>query len=125
MTGLSSIIITRNEEANIAACIGSVAFADEIVVVDSGSTDRTVELARAAGAKVIVSSGWPGFGPQKNLALSHATQPWVLSIDADERVTPGLREPPGSRAPHRSHGTSSARATTGSFAYPCSPSHAS
>lgn len=92
MTGLSSIIITRNEEANIAACIESVAFADEIIVVDSGSTDRTVELARNAGAKVFTTSDWPGFGAQKNRALAHASQPWVLAIDADERLTPALRE---------------------------------
>jgi len=92
MTGLSSIIITLNEEANIADCVASVAFSDEIIVVDSGSTDRTVELAKAAGAKVITTNDWPGFGAQKNRALSHATKPWVLSIDADERVTPELRE---------------------------------
>jgi glycosyltransferase involved in cell wall biosynthesis len=92
MTGLSSIVITLNEEHNIAECLASVGFSDEIIVIDSGSTDRTVQLAQAAGAKVISSSGWPGFGPQKNIALSHATKPWVLSIDADERVTPALRE---------------------------------
>jgi glycosyltransferase involved in cell wall biosynthesis len=91
MTGLSSIIITRNEEANIAACIASVAFAREIIVVDSGSSDRTVDIARAAGAKVFSTADWPGFGPQKNRALAHATRPWVLSIDADERITPALR----------------------------------
>jgi glycosyltransferase involved in cell wall biosynthesis len=90
--GLTAIVITRNEEANIAGCLESVAFADEIVVVDSGSTDRTVELARAAGAKVAVHADWPGFGPQKNRALALATQDWVLSIDADERVTPQGRE---------------------------------
>jgi glycosyltransferase involved in cell wall biosynthesis len=91
MTGLSSIIITRNEEANIAACIASVAFADEVIVVDSGSSDRTVDLARAAGAKVFIAADWPGFGAQKNRALAHATQPWVLSVDADERITPALQ----------------------------------
>jgi glycosyltransferase involved in cell wall biosynthesis len=91
MTGLSSIVITLNEEANIAECLASVAFCDEIIVVDNGSTDRTVELAQVAGAKVIRADDWPGFGPQKNRALSHATKPWVLSIDADERITPELR----------------------------------
>ena len=88
---LSVIVITRDEEANIAACLASVSFARELVVVDSGSRDRTVELARAAGARVQAAHDWPGFGPQKNRALDLATQPWVLSIDADERVTPQLR----------------------------------
>jgi glycosyltransferase involved in cell wall biosynthesis len=87
---LSVIVITRNEEANIGECLASVAFAGEIVVVDSGSTDRTVEIARAAGAQVVNTTDWPGFGPQKNRALDHATKTWVLSIDADERVTPQL-----------------------------------
>jgi glycosyltransferase involved in cell wall biosynthesis len=89
---LSVILITRNEEANIAGCLAGVSFAQEIVVVDSGSTDRTAELAQAAGAKVIRTTDWPGFGAQKNRALAHATHAWVLSIDADERVTPQLRD---------------------------------
>jgi glycosyltransferase involved in cell wall biosynthesis len=89
---LSVVLITRNEEANIADCLASVSFAREIVVVDSDSTDRTAELAQAAGAKVVRTQDWPGFGAQKNRALSHATQPWVLAIDADERVTPQLRD---------------------------------
>jgi glycosyltransferase involved in cell wall biosynthesis len=89
---LSAIVITRDEEANIAACLASVSFAREIVVVDSGSRDRTIELARAAGARVVQTPDWPGFGAQKNRALDLATQPWVLSIDADERVTPQLRD---------------------------------
>ncbi len=87
---LSVILITRNEAANIGACLASVAFADEIVVVDNGSTDATAELARAAGARVIDAPDWPGFGPQKNRALDATTGDWVLSIDADERVTPAL-----------------------------------
>jgi len=89
---LSAILITRNEEANIADCLASLAFAGEVIVVDNASTDRTPELARAAGAQVHHTSDWPGFGPQKNRALALATRPWVLSIDADERVTPQLRE---------------------------------
>lgn len=88
---LSVIVITRDEEANVADCLASVSFARECVVVDSGSRDRTVEIARAAGARVEQTQDWPGFGPQKNRALALATQPWVLSIDADERVTPQLR----------------------------------
>jgi glycosyltransferase involved in cell wall biosynthesis len=87
---LSVIIITKNEAAHIGECIDSVAFADEIIVLDSGSLDGTCDIARAKGAKVTSSVGWPGFGPQKNRALDLATQEWVLSIDADERVTPEL-----------------------------------
>ena len=87
---LSVIIITYNEAANIAACLDSVAFADETIVVDSGSTDGTIEIAKAKGAKVLVTQDWPGFGPQKNRALDLATCPWVLSLDADERVSPAL-----------------------------------
>lgn len=87
---LSVIIITRNEAANIEACIQSVAFADEVIVLDSGSMDDTVERARRCGARVEISSDWPGFGPQKNRALALASGTWVLSLDADERVTPAL-----------------------------------
>ena len=89
---VSVIIITLNEAAHIAECLDSVSFADEIVVVDSGSTDGTREIARDRGAKVVLTDDWPGFGPQKNRALDLATQEWVLSIDADERVTPELKE---------------------------------
>jgi len=89
---LSVIVITRNEESHIGDCLDSVAFADEIVVLDSGSTDRTRDIARARGARVEVSVDWPGFGPQKNRALDLATGDWVLSIDADERVPPELAQ---------------------------------
>ena len=87
---LSVIIITKNEEANLQACLESVSFADQWVVVDSGSSDNTRAIATAFGAEVTQTQIWPGFGPQKNLALSLATGEWVLSIDADERVTPEL-----------------------------------
>ncbi|WP_373996049.1 glycosyltransferase family 2 protein [Pandoraea pnomenusa] len=88
---LTVTILTRNERHNIAECIASVqSFASQIVVVDNASTDGTADIARAAGAEVYVTPDWPGFGPQKNRALSYATQPWVLSLDADERVTPEL-----------------------------------
>jgi glycosyltransferase involved in cell wall biosynthesis len=87
---LSVILITRNEAANVAGCLASVAFADEWIVVDSGSTDGTCVLARELGATVIATDDWPGFGAQKNRALAHARGRWVLSIDADERVTPEL-----------------------------------
>lgn len=87
---LSVIIITKNEQAHIADCIASVAFADEIIVLDSGSTDKTCAIARDLGAQVYHTTHWPGFGPQKNKALDLATHDWVFSIDADERVTPTL-----------------------------------
>src|SRR3546814_12893181 len=87
---LSVIIIAKNEAAHIIGCLESVAFADEFIVVDSGSSDNTVALARDFGARVQVTPDWPGFGPQKNRALDLATGDWVLSIDADERVTPEL-----------------------------------
>jgi glycosyltransferase involved in cell wall biosynthesis len=88
---LSVTIITRDESRNIGDCLDSVSFADQRVVLDSGSTDDTVELARAHGAEVTVAADWPGFGPQKNRALDLARSPWVLCLDADERVTPQLR----------------------------------
>lgn len=89
---LSVIIITKNEARHIAACLQSVSFASEIIVFDSGSTDGTIEIARQHGAVVHQSTDWPGFGPQKNRALEAAKQIWVLSIDADERVTPELKQ---------------------------------
>ena len=92
MPSISVIIITKNEAANIRACLESVAWADEIIAVDSGSTDDTVSICKAMGARVYVHADWQGFGQQKNRALSYATKDWVLSIDADERVTPELRE---------------------------------
>lgn len=88
---LSLVIITRDEEAAVARCIASVPFADEVVVLDSGSRDRTVALARELGARVLESEGsWPGFGPQKNRALALARGEWVLSLDADEWLSPTL-----------------------------------
>jgi glycosyltransferase involved in cell wall biosynthesis len=87
---LSVIIITKNEAAHIGECLDSVAFADERVVLDSGSTDATCDIARQRGARVEISADWPGFGPQKNRALDLATGDWVLSLDADERVPPEL-----------------------------------
>lgn len=92
MPSLSVIIITQNEASNIRACLESVAWADEIIAVDSGSIDETVNICKAMGVRVYVHADWPGFGKQKNRALSYATKDWVLSIDADERVTPELRE---------------------------------
>ena len=89
---LSVIIITKNEAENIQACLDSVKFANEWIIVDSGSTDGTVAIARAAGATVLETADWPGFGPQKNRALDAATGDWVLSLDADERIPDSLRE---------------------------------
>lgn len=87
---LSVVLITKNEAENIRACLESVRWADEIIVVDSGSTDGTVEICREFTPHVHLHD-WPGFGRQKNRALDYATQDWVFSIDADERVTPELR----------------------------------
>ena len=88
---LSAIIITRNEAHNLHDCLQSMhGLVDEIIVVDSQSTDNTVAIAQQHGAKVSQPADWPGFGPQKNRALDLATCDWVFSIDADERVTPEL-----------------------------------
>lgn len=88
---LSAILITRNEAHNLHDCLQSLqGLADEIIVVDSQSTDGTVAIAQQNGAIVSQPADWPGFGPQKNRALDLATSDWVLSIDADERVTPTL-----------------------------------
>ncbi|MDD5475447.1 MAG: glycosyltransferase family 2 protein [Syntrophales bacterium] len=88
---LSVIIITKNEEVAIGACLDSVAWADEIVVLDSGSSDGTVDICRRYTNRVY-ETDWPGFGPQKNRALDKASGSWILSIDADERITPALKE---------------------------------
>ncbi len=87
---ISAVIITLNEEENVRAACESVAWADEIVVVDSESTDATRELARACGATVIVNK-WPGFAAQKQFATDAAANDWVFSLDADERVSNELR----------------------------------
>jgi glycosyltransferase involved in cell wall biosynthesis len=86
---LSVTIITLDEADHIAAAIDSVSWADEVVVVDSGSTDGTADLARAKGARVSTRA-WTGWIDQKNHAASIASHDWILSIDADERVTPAL-----------------------------------
>ncbi len=89
MPELSAIVITKNEAANIGECLDSLAFCDELIVVDCGSTDATMEIARAKGARVEFHE-WSGDGPQRNYALSFAAGTWVLNLDADERVTPEL-----------------------------------
>ncbi len=88
---LSLTVITKNEEKNIERCLRSVPFASEIIVVDSDSTDQTRELAQKLGAKVLVEA-WKGFGPQKQFAVEKAQYDWVLSLDADEALSPELSE---------------------------------
>ncbi len=91
LPSLSVIVIAKNEARNIEACLRSVQFADQVVVLDSGSTDDTVQIARSMGAEVSIRLDWQGFGVQKNRALGLANSDWVLSLDADERVTPELQ----------------------------------
>ena len=88
---VSVIIITKNAEATIGRCIESVAWVDEIVVVDSGSNDRTPGICKKLGARLYVTEDWPGHGPQKNRALDHAKSDWVISLDADEWVSQELK----------------------------------
>ena len=88
-TPLSAVLITKNAAANLEACLDSLGFCDEIVLVDSGSTDGTVEIARKHNAHVIQKE-WLGFGRQKQFAVDLARNDWVLCIDADEAVSPDL-----------------------------------
>ena len=87
---LSVAIIARDEQHSIAPCLESISWADEVVVLDSGSIDATVEICRSLGARVEITD-WPGFGAQKNRAIERCSGDWILSLDADERVTPDLR----------------------------------
>ena len=89
---LSVILICKNEAHRLVATLEAVRFADEIIVVESGSTDDTVAIARSIADIVVVTDDWPGFGPQKNRALDLATKDWVLSVDSDEIVSDALRE---------------------------------
>jgi hypothetical protein len=86
---ISATIITQNEERNIARAMESLRCCDEIVVIDSGSTDRTAEIAANLGARVI-ESPWPGYARQKNVAAEHASHDWIMSIDADEALSEAL-----------------------------------
>ena len=88
---LSVVIITKNEERFIADAIKSALFADEIVVVDSGSTDKTCDIAKKLGARVIFHE-WFGYGNQKNIAIDEAKNDYVFVLDADERITPSLKK---------------------------------
>jgi glycosyltransferase involved in cell wall biosynthesis len=87
---LSAVIITRNAASQLSACLAALAFCDEVVVVDSGSDDATLAIARQHGARVI-EQAWLGFGPQKQFAVEQAKHDWVLCVDADERVSDDLR----------------------------------
>jgi glycosyltransferase involved in cell wall biosynthesis len=91
MNNISVIVIAKDEEKNISDCLHSVAWADELIVVDSGSNDRTFEIARQFTDKVFIRK-WEGYVPQKKYALSLAKNDWVLSLDADERITPELKD---------------------------------
>src|SRR3989442_3799228 len=90
MESIAAIAITKNEERKITACLESLKWVDEMIVVDAESSDCTVELARAYTPKVFVRT-WPGYGPQKNFAMAQATADWIMIVDADERVSPELQ----------------------------------
>jgi hypothetical protein len=88
---ISLVVITRNEERNLERCLRAADFCEEMIVVDSGSTDRTLEIARKFGAHIL-HRNWTGYGDQKNFGSQQASRPWVLCIDADEVVTSELRD---------------------------------
>ena len=88
---LTAVLITRNASATLGACLDSLAFVDEVVIVDSGSSDGTAEIAARKGARV-VQKEWLGFGMQKQFAIEQASHDWVLCLDADERVSPELAQ---------------------------------
>jgi glycosyltransferase involved in cell wall biosynthesis len=96
---LTGVVITMNEAANIQRCLGSLSFCSELLVIDSGSSDETVALAKGMGARVIHTE-WPGFGPQKRFAVEQARHDWVLCLDADEWVSDSM-----ARAIHREFGS--------------------
>ena len=88
---IAAVVITKDEEGNIADCLDSVRWADELIVVDAESRDRTVEVARRYTSQVFVRP-WAGYGPQKNFGIDQAHTDWILVVDADERVTDQLRQ---------------------------------
>lgn len=90
MTSISAIVITKNEESMLGDCLKSIRWADEIIVLDSGSTDNTLKLAREFGAKVHEHGEWQGFGRQRQVAQEYASCDWLLWVDADERVSDAL-----------------------------------
>jgi glycosyltransferase involved in cell wall biosynthesis len=97
---VSAVVIAKDEEHNISRCLSSVQWVAERIVVDAGSSDRTEELARDMKARVF-RHPWSGYGPQKNFGIELATQPWILSIDADEEVTPALATEITEKLAHR------------------------
>lgn len=97
MNKLAVLILTYNEEKNIRSCVESVRFADEIIIIDSGSTDKTISIAKELGAKCVVHEMSEGFAAQRNFALTQTTADWVLFLDADERITPALAQEIGEK----------------------------
>ena len=89
---ISAVIICKNEEKRIRRCLDSVKWADEIVLLDSGSTDNTLAIAKEYTDRIFVNTDWKGFGPQKRLAESHANNDWILAIDSDEVISEELRD---------------------------------
>lgn len=92
MTEISAVLIVKNESQNISDCLACLAWADEIIVLDTGSEDNTVEIAEKAGAKVFRQEHWEGFGKAKQKAVELASKRWILSIDADERLSEELQK---------------------------------
>lgn len=88
---LSVIVVAKNEAVNIVDCVRSATFAGEVLVLDSGSSDRTIDLARSVGARVL-STDWPGYGAQQNRAIDASVGDWIFSLDADERISPALAD---------------------------------
>ncbi|KJY84132.1 glycosyltransferase [Vibrio galatheae] len=89
---IAAVIITKNEQDSLRDCLESLRWVDEIIIVDSGSTDNTEAIAREYTEHFYVNAEWPGFGKQKQLAQSYATSDWILAVDADERIDETLRE---------------------------------
>lgn len=89
---IAAVIITKNEQDSLRDCLESLRWVDEIIIVDSGSTDSTETIAREYTEHFYVNAEWPGFGKQKQLAQSYATSDWILAVDADERIDDTLRE---------------------------------
>jgi len=120
---ISAILITQNEAHNLRDCLTSVSWVDEIIIVDAGSADGTLDIAREYTEK-IYQNPWPGFAAQKQFGLDRATKPWALSIDADERVTPELRNEivallSSSEIPHSGYAIPRLSTFLGKFIYHC------